>query len=222
MDYYKKYSWFHFTMIVMLCTTISANCQIKKTILPDSLFSTFYHQRVSHFRTLPLTKNDIVFVGNSITNGAEWAELFADNRIKNRGISSDVSAAVLNRIDEIAIRKPAKVFLLIGVNDLSRNISTDSIFKNIAKIVSYLKQESPSTKLFVQSILPVNDFYKKFENHTGKGEQIKRLNAVLNQNSAVYQYTYIDLHASFCDENGKLIKELTNDGLHLKGDGYLM
>ncbi|MEG0851772.1 MAG: family 20 glycosylhydrolase [Flavobacterium sp.] len=222
MNYYKKHSWFHFAVIVILCTAVSANCQIKKTILPDSLFSTFYHQRVSHFRTLPLTKNDIVFVGNSITNGAEWAELFADNRIKNRGISSDVSAAVLNRIDEIAIRKPAKVFLLIGVNDLSRNISTDSIFKNIAKIVSYLKQESPSTKLFVQSILPVNDFYKKFESHTSKGEQIKRLNAVLKQNSTVYNYTYIDLHASFCDENGKLVKELTNDGLHLKGDGYLL
>lgn len=198
------------------------NSQIKKTTLPDSLFSTYYHQRVSHFRTLPITKNDIIFLGNSISDGAEWGELFADNRVKNRGISGDVSAGVLNRMDEIIIRKPAKVFLLIGINDLSRNISTDSIFKNITKIASCLKQESPSTKLYVQSILPVNNVYKKFGSHTNKGEQIKELNAYLKQNAATYHYTYIDLHTSFCDENGKLIKEFSNDGLHLKGDGYLL
>ena len=195
---------------------------LKKTTLPDSLFSTYYHQRLSHFRTLPITKNDIIFLGNSISDGAEWSELFADNRLKNRGISGDISAGVLNRIDEVIIRKPAKVFLLIGVNDLSRNISTDSIFKNITKIASYLKQESPSTKLYVQSILPVNDVYKKFGSHTSKGEQIKQLNANLKQHAAAYHYTYIDLHTSFCDANGKLLKEFTNDGLHLKGDGYLL
>ncbi|UFH36891.1 family 20 glycosylhydrolase [Flavobacterium acetivorans] len=195
---------------------------LKKTTLPDSLFSTYYHQRVSHFRSLPLTKNDIVFLGNSITDGAEWSELFADNRIKNRGISGDISTGVLNRIDEISIRKPAKVFLLIGTNDLSRNTSTDSVFKNITKIASYLKQESPSTKLYVQSILPVNDVYKKFGGHTSKGEQIKQLNAKLKQNAAAFPYTYMDLHTPFCDQNGKLIKEFTNDGLHLKGEGYLM
>ena len=199
MDYLKKNSWVHFVQIIMLFVAVNANSQITKTTLPDSLFSTYYHQRVSHFRTLPIMKNDIIFLGNSISDGAEWGELFADNRVKNRGISGDISAGVLNRIDEIVIRKPAKVFLLIGINDLSRNISTDSIFKNITKIASYLKQESPSTKLYVQSILPVNDVYKKFGSHTNKGEQIKQLNANLKQHATTYHYTYIDLHTSFCD-----------------------
>ncbi|WP_205728712.1 family 20 glycosylhydrolase [Flavobacterium sp. GT3P67] len=222
MDYFKKHSWLHFVKIIMLFVAANTNSQIKKTTLPDSLFSTYYHQRASHFRTLPITKDDIVFLGNSISDGAEWSELFADNRVKNRGISGDISAGVLNRIDEIITRKPAKVFLLIGVNDLSRSTATDSIFKNITKIASYLKQESPSTKLYVQSILPVNDVYKKFGSHTSKGEQIRQLNANLKKNAVAYHYTYIDLHTSFCDANGKLIKEFTNDGLHLKGDGYLL
>jgi hexosaminidase len=222
MDYLKKYNWLHFVKIIMLLVAVNANSQIKKTILADSLFSTYYHQRVSHFSTLPKTKNDIIFLGNSITDGAEWSELFADNHIKNRGISGDISAGVLNRIDEITSRKPAKVFLMIGINDLSRNTSTDSIFKNIIRIASYLKQESPSTKLYIQSLLPVNDVYKKFGGHTNKGEQIKQLNANLKQNAEAFHYTYIDLHTSFCDANGKLIKEFTNDGLHLKGDGYLL
>lgn len=223
MSYFKKKNCFYSTTILLILLIIgNASAQLKKLTLPDSLFSTYYHQRVSHFRTLPITKNDIIFLGNSISDGAEWSELFADNYVKNRGISGDISGGVLNRLDEITLRNPAKVFLLIGINDLSRNISTDSIFKNITKIASYLKQESPSTKLYVQSILPVNDVYKKFGSHTSKGEQIKQLNANLKQNAQVYNYTYIDLHNSFCDENGKLIKEFTNDGLHLKGDGYLL
>ncbi|MDZ4329621.1 MAG: GDSL-type esterase/lipase family protein, partial [Flavobacterium sp.] len=219
----KKHSQLYFlSILITLFVAENVNAQLKKVTLPDSLFSTYYHQRVSHFRTLSKTNNDIIFLGNSITDGAEWSELFSDSRIKNRGISGDISTGVLNRIDEIAFRKPAKVFLMIGTNDLSRNTSTDSIFKNITRVVSYLKQESPSTKLYVQSVLPVNNVYKKFDGHTSKGEQIKLLNTKLKQNATTFHYTYIDLHTPFSDTNGKLAKHLTNDGLHLKGDGYLV
>ena len=179
----KIISVFNATLFFLLLIGVNTTAQLKKVTLPDSLFSTYYHQRVSHFKTLPKTTNDIVFVGNSISDGGEWSELFADIRIKNRGISGDISAGVLNRIDEIADRKPKKVFVMIGTNDLSRNTSTDSIFKNITKITSYLKQESPSTKVYVQSVLPVNDVHKKFGGHTSKGEQIKLLNATIKQNT---------------------------------------
>lgn len=219
----NTFNWIFFLSIA--CLFLSAGntfAQIKKNVFPESLFSTYYHQRVSHFATLPKTKNDIIFLGNSITDGAEWSELFNDNHIKNRGISGDFTTGVLNRLDEISIRKPKKVFLLIGVNDLSRNISTDSIFKNIIQIARYLKQESPSTKLYIQSVLPVNDTFKTFGGHTSKGEQIKALNANLKLNATTYQYTYIDLYSSFLDENEKMAKKFTNDGLHLKGDGYLL
>ncbi len=189
---------------------------------PDSLFSTYYWQRVTHFNTLPATKDDIIFLGNSITDGAEWSELFNDSRIKNRGISGDITAGVLNRLQEITQRKPAKVFLLIGTNDLARNIPPDSIAKNILSICAYIRQESPATALFVQSILPVSDHYKKFTAHTGKGEQIQQLNALLKQHAEQYRYRFIDLFSSFCDSSGKLKSSLTNDGLHLTGKAYLL
>lgn len=223
MFYSKKLNRFYYLKTCLLVfLSIPANCQVQKTKLADSLFSTYYHQRVTQFRTLPKTSDDIIFVGNSITDGGEWSELFSDKHLKNRGISGDGSAGVLNRIDEISNRKPSKVFLLIGINDLSGNISTDSIFKNITQISSYLKQESPSTKLYIQSLLPVNNTFKKFDRHTSKGEQIKLLNTLLKQNSSIYQYTYIDLYPHFCDSNNKLDKKFTNDGLHLKGEGYLL
>jgi hexosaminidase len=64
----------------------------QKPVIPDSLFSTYYHQRVTHFKSLPQSNGDIIFLGNSITDGGEWQELFDDLSVKNRGISGDVSA----------------------------------------------------------------------------------------------------------------------------------
>jgi hexosaminidase len=209
-------------ILAVVFLSVTGATQVRLPFYPDSIFSTYYHQRVTHFRTLPQTKADIIFLGNSITDGAEWSELFADSRVKNRGISGDISAGVIHRIDEITNRKPAKVFLLIGINDLARNISPDSVVKNILLISSYIWQESPSTQLYVQSILPVNDVYGKFGGHTIKGEQVKRVNEQLKLRAGGNYYFFIDLYASFSDDNGKLKAGFTNDGLHLNGDAYLL
>lgn len=189
---------------------------------PDSLFPTYYHQRVTQFNALPQTKGDIIFIGNSITDGGEWSEIFNDIHIKNRGISGDISAGVINRINEVAKRKPAKVFLLIGINDLGKGILPDSVVKNILFIADYLRQEVPSVKLYVQSILPVNAAFGKFAGQTSKGNQIKQVNEKLLNESSAHQYKFIDLHSSFANSDDKLNAKYTNDGLHLLGEGYLL
>lgn len=208
-------------VIVLLAFSNLLQAQVKLPVYPDSIFSTYYHQRHTLFQSLPQTKGDIIFIGNSITDGGEWSELFNDLRIKNRGISGDISAGVIYRMDEVVRRKPEKIFLMIGTNDLARGTSPDSVVKNILLIAAYLKQESPSTKLFVQSILPVNDVFGKFGGHTGKTQQIKQVNEELLKNAGISGYAFVDLHKGFSDESGKLKKEFTNDGLHLTGEGYL-
>ncbi len=75
--------------------------QIQLPSYSDSLFPTYYWQRVTHFNTLPQSKDDIIFLGNSITDGDEWSELFDDNHIKNRGISGNITAGVIHRLDGI-------------------------------------------------------------------------------------------------------------------------
>lgn len=215
----RKKAWFSL-LLCALCLPVFG--QIKLPVYPDSIFSTYYQQRATHFRTLPKTNGDIIFLGNSITDGAEWDELFGNSQIKNRGISGDITAGVINRLDEVTNRKPAKIFLLIGVNDLSRNVSPDSVVKNIMLIADYVHQQSPATELFVQSILPVNAIYKKFGTHTDKAPQINQVNLLLQQNAQEHHYTYINIHDAFCDAEGKMNARLTNDGLHLKGEGYLL
>ena len=149
-----KYLFFVFLLPLSLLAQTPS--QIVLPTYPDSIFNTYYHQRASLFISIPASNKEIIFLGNSINDGAEWAELFNDIRIKNRGISGDITAGIIHRLKEVADRKPAKVFLMIGINDLGRGVSPDSVVKNILLINDYLQQESPNTQVYIESILPVN------------------------------------------------------------------
>ncbi|MBS1620761.1 MAG: family 20 glycosylhydrolase [Bacteroidetes bacterium] len=211
-----------FPIVFVLLFQQFSGAQIHLPSYSDSLFPSYYWQRVTLFNSLPKSKEDIIFLGNSITDGGEWSELFNDSNIKNRGISGDITAGVINRLDDVVTGRPSKIFLLIGTNDLARNISTDSVVKNIFLIADYVQHQSPSTKLYVQSILPVNDVYGKFPTHTPNGKKINDVNSLLAQNATTHHYTYINLHSVFADANGRFKSSLTNDGLHLKGEAYLI
>ncbi len=210
------------------------NAQVVLPTYPDSIFTTYYHQRASLFRSLqntsvskfntteslPASQRDIIFLGNSINDGSEWAELFNDIRIKNRGISGDITAGIMHRLNEVAERKPAKVFLMIGINDLGRGVSPDSVVKNILLINDYIKQETPSTKVYIESILPVNPSFGKFAGQVSKVKEILQANVLLRSAAQAHGFTFIDLHSSFVNAQGYLNPKYTNDGLHLVGAGY--
>ena len=142
-------------------------------------YSTFYEQRATLFEELPVTSRDIIFLGNSITNGCEWGELFQNTYVKNRGISGDICMGVYDRLDPIIKGKPAKIFLLIGINDVARGTSADTIVARIEMIVKKIKAESPKTELYLQSVLPVNDCYGMFGGHTSRWQVVKQINDLL-------------------------------------------
>lgn len=184
--------------------------------------STFYYQRATLFEVLPTSKSDIIFLGNSITNGGEWAELLRNPHAKNRGISGDTTQGVLDRLSTITKGKPSKIFLLIGTNDLSRGKSVDEVAKNVEKIVERVKRESPKTKLYVQSVFPVNPKFNKFLGHMNRQKDIAALNAKIKAVAARHGVTYIDVYKSLVTPSTDVMNpEYTNDGLHLLGKGYL-
>ena len=200
--------------IVFLFISVISVAQVSK-------FGTYYDQRKSLFEILPETKNEVVFLGNSITDGSEWSELLQNKHAVNRGISGDTSEGVLNRLYQVTRSQPAKVFLLIGINDLSKNVSPDTVYVNIVKIVSTITKKSPKTKVYVQSIFPVNNTFKTFGSHTSRTPQVKDINEKLKSICPKLGATYVDLFSVLKNPNDDLLNPMyTNDGLHLLGDGY--
>ena len=203
-----------FFLLAILALASSIHAQERK-------YSTFYYQRATLFEELPVTSSDIIFLGNSITNGGEWAELFDNPHVKNRGISGDVCMGVYDRLDAILKGSPAKIFLLIGINDVDRGASADTIVERIGMIVDKIRKDSPSTKIYLQSVLPVSDHYKMFNGHTSRWQVVPEINKGLVRLAADRGVKYIDLYSHFIDNTtGKMNIEYTNDGLHLLGKGY--
>ena len=75
----------------------------------------YYDQRRSLFEVLPIRSSDIVFLGNSITDGGEWAELFDNRHVRNRGISGDQTGWMLGRLDPILAGHPKRLFLMLSL-----------------------------------------------------------------------------------------------------------
>ena len=106
--------------LVLLRTTVFSGLSQANT-------DVYYGRRATHFETLPITNNDIIMLGNSLTDGAEWNELLCNPNVKNRGIIGDIVQGLIDRMGPILSGQPAKIFILSGVNDVSHGVTGDSI-----------------------------------------------------------------------------------------------
>lgn len=186
--------------------------------------SAYNFQRRSLFEKLPVRRGDIVFLGNSITDGCEWSELFGRRRVLNRGISGDRAEWLLDRLDPIVSGRPAKIFLMIGVNDLSAGRTPEAVAADVATLIDRVAAASPRTRLYVQSVLPINDrdIPDASWAHWKKKAEIVETNRLVEALCRERGIVYIDLASRMMDETGLLDKRYTNDGLHLTGEGYLV
>ena len=180
----------------------------------------YYDRRVSLFDSLPVGDHDIVFLGNSLTDGGEFAELFDMPNVLNRGISSDVIEGVAARTEQVTKGRPAKIFLLIGINDVSHHLTVDQLASRYRNLVMKIRRESPRTELYIQSVMPIDNSFGRYKNLKGKEQVILDLNRRLKAIAAESGAGYIDLWPALADPRGRLRKGFTNDGLHLTGAGY--
>ena len=191
-------------------------------MMPINAFTqnAYWYQRVSLFDKLPIKSSDIVFLGNSITDGGEFSELFKMENCRNRGINSDVISGVSKRLHQVTNGKPKKIFLLIGINDVSHGKSASQIAAEYEKLVERIRTESPETELYLQSVMPINNSFNRYKNLQGRQDVIPELNEKIKDMAGRHQAVYIDLWEVLADTDGTLKKEYTNDGLHLLGAGY--
>lgn len=204
-----------FNFLLLSITAVNA-----QTVQWDSTYRPGkYVELVKKFKDDPKSKKDIVFLGNSITAGTDWAKLLDLPQAKNRGISGDITFGVLDRLQDVIDGKPLKVFILIGINDISRNIPDSIILRNYKQMIARIRKGSKKTQIYFNTLLPVNSAFEKFKNHYGKDDHILYLNDEIRKFSAK-NITVVDLYPVFTDKDKHLRAELTKDGLHLIPAGY--
>jgi lysophospholipase L1-like esterase len=175
---------------------------------------------LGQFRAFSHTKRDIVFLGNSITFWGLWTKRLENLRVQNRGIPGDMTFGVLDRLDEVTDGQPRKVFILIGINDLARGVPDSVILINYRRIIDRIREASPRTKVYFQSLLPTNASFHTMEAYYRQKQRILDINAALKIITEKKRIGFIDLYSHFVDSSGSLIRKYSWDGVHLNEEGY--
>ncbi len=158
----------------------------------------------------------IVVLGDSLTHWGDWKSLFPDAEITNCGMAGDTTEDVFARLGPAISSKPRKLFLLIGINDLLQTKGQAEVLNRYRAILKKIAKNSPATKVYVQSLLPVNTemFTSSFSN-----EDLRDFSQKLQKIAEEKKLEYIDLFPCFL-KDGQMDREYTSDGLHLSPAGY--
>ena len=214
---YKQWIMKRILVLLMAVATLSCMAQ-KKPVNPD----VYYARRATLFDLLPVYSSDIIMLGNSLTDGAEWNELFDNCHVKNRGIVGDIIPGFFERLEPILKGQPRKIFIMGGVNDISHGVSADIIVSAMTQVVTTIQARCPKTEIYVQSMLPFNNDVRLWKLLKGREQVVVDGNKGLESMCQRLGVTFINLYPLFVGENGKMKPEYTNDGLHLMGGAYLI
>ncbi len=165
-------------------------------------------------------EDNIVFLGDSIMDWYPISEIYGTLPIVKSGIAGYETDDILSRLDDMVYKyNPTKVFLLIGTNDLKTDEDkTKETANNIIEIMNNIKAKRPMTKLYFQSIYPVNRNLSGAEERYN--DEIKDVNRIVKEYCDKNNVTYINMFDELTDDKGNFKESLTRDGLHPNDLGY--
>ncbi len=167
-------------------------------------------------------KYDIVFVGDSLTQGWEtagknaWKKYYEPRNALNMGIIGDRTQNVLWRLDHanIAGISPRLAVLLIGTNNRRYN-SPREIAMGVTAVVEKLKEKFPSAKVLVLGLFPCDE---DLHSYRTKILETNSLLSLLDDGQRVF---FLDIGRRFLSgEGGTLTADIMPDYLHLSRKGY--
>jgi lysophospholipase L1-like esterase len=162
-------------------------------------------------------KSNIVMFGNSLTYRMNWSELLERCDIANRGVGSDITSGLIERL-KFVIPLQAKVcFIEAGVNDLERNIDTTIILKNLITLIDSLEYNAITPVLTMVTYVT-----KDYPNSNTFNQQINLLNNSYRTIATKRQLETIDLNNKICKNKTLLNEYAEDDGIHLKSRAYLI
>lgn len=183
----------------------------------------YYNKKRALQESIPKVDKAIVMLGNSLTEQGLWSEYFPGKDVLNRGIGGDIIAGIIDRLPDILKNRPSKIFITAGVNDiLFYDISKEQFEQGYAKIFEIIKQQQPKCKIYLGSLLPVNETVKSDNKFlVDKNNKIKAFNELIKAFAVEHDLKYIDIHSHML-EGTALSAGFTVDGIHLNEKGYLV
>ena len=179
------------------------------------------NSRLERLERYTYNKESIVFLGDSITSRYDLNKYFPNYNVYNSGIAGNMTKDILENMENrIFAYNPTKVFILIGTNDLVYSgLDNDGIKNNIEEIINKIYEKNSNTKIYLESIYPVNNSINKEIVETRTNENIKDLNNKIEK-ICNNKCTYINMYDNLTDKNGNMKRIYTVDGLHLNKIGY--
>lgn len=166
---------------------------------------------------------DIVFIGDSITQGWEgngkkvWAEYYGNRQCLNLGVGGDRTQHVLWRFEhgQLDGLKPKVAVLMIGTNNSNKDDNTETdILEGVQLIVKQMRERLPDTRIILLGIFPRG---QHFSAQRGKILQVNQALAKLEDGRTIF---YIDFGSQLIESNGTISKAIMPDYLHLTEQGY--
>lgn len=170
------------------------------------------------------TECDLLFIGDSITQGWEgagrqaWNQFYSKRKAFNLGYGGDRTQHVLWRLDrgEMANLNPKVTVLMIGTNNTGHSMqNAQETADGIKTIIHRIHKQSPDTKILLLAIFP-------------RGEKPDHKMRVLNNkiNAIIKTYHngksihYLDIAPAFLKKDGTLSRQVMPDLLHLNQGSY--
>lgn len=165
---------------------------------------------------------DLVFIGDSITQGWEgagkevWNEFYGDRNAVNLGIGGDRTQHVIWRLDNGNLEgiSPDLAVVMIGTNNSNSN-TPEEIADGIEMIIERLKSKTPETEILLLGVFP------RGATPADRLRQVnQKTNEIISQLADGEQVHYLDIGQKFLQDDGTLSKEIMPDLLHLSEKGY--
>lgn len=158
-------------------------------------------------------KADVVMIGDSLTEGGLWNDMFPEVRLVNRGIAGDTTEKVIERMNAIIATEPRRAFIMLGINDFQEKATVDQVFSNYLRIVRRLHTEN--IEVVIQSTVECAEKICGAETL----ESVRKLNRRLKMYARANNFVFIDLNSGLSSFKG-LPDEHTSDGIHLTAQAY--
>ena len=168
---------------------------------------------------------NIVFYGDSITEGYNVKEFFDEYRVVNSGISGDTTENLIARIDsDLYDYNPSMVIIQIGTNDIRTGIKDEDIIKNLKLIIKGIRKNRKNANILIESIYPINremnTEYWKDVNPDYTNKHIIKVNKMIQKMCKNEHIKYINVYSHLLDDNNNLKEIYSKEGLHLTDLGY--